>query len=181
MLGFLGCKSTPQAPARPSLVPQTAVWAGGVDGGSFIECDVDSTNDVNRCLAYNEYTGNVEGGGFFQLSGLKRAAHQDELHYRGFDGDRIYLTTGVLEPVKPIKPDAVPNDSTFANGLFIRCGNQVSDRVQCAIYRPDGSQYFYGSFVSDVKLGGKVTDGYKFFELSNRTINLESGGALVAK
>ena len=55
----IGCKSKVEAPPRPPLVPATAVWAGGVDGGDFFECDVDEKHSVNRCLIYNDSTGDV--------------------------------------------------------------------------------------------------------------------------
>jgi len=81
-----GCHSKVTPPPKPPLVPANAVWAGGPDGGSFIECDVDAEHNVNRCLAYNESTGDVTGGGFFQLSGSARAARSDELRFNAFDG-----------------------------------------------------------------------------------------------
>jgi hypothetical protein len=180
-LALSACTSKPAAPTKPSLVPNTAVWAGGVDGGSFFQCDVDTQRNVNRCLVYNDYTGDVAGGGFFQLSGLNRAARKDELKYRFFDGDRIYLAAGVLIPVEPVRPSGIPKGSMFVNGLFIQCDQVSSGTTTCAIYRPDGSGYFKGVFVPDATLGGKVEDGYKFFDLSDRTIRLAGGGALVSR
>jgi hypothetical protein len=180
-LALSACTSKATAPSKPSLVPIAAVWAGGVDGGSFFECDVDTEQNVNRCLVYNDHTGDVEGGGFFQLSGVHRAARLDELKYRFFDGDRIYVHAGTLERVEPITPSGIPKGSVFTNGLFIHCVEVASGSTQCEVYRPDGSEYYKGSFVADTALGGKIQDGYKFFDLSDRTIHLVSGGALVSR
>jgi hypothetical protein len=181
VLALSACTSKPAAPRKPSLVPNTAVWAGGVDGGSFFQCDADTERNVNRCLVYNDQTGDVEGGGSFQLSGPNRAAREDELQYRFFDGHRIYIAAGTLVPVEPTRPGGIPKDSVFANGLFIHCGDVTSGRTQCEVYRPDGSEYFKGFFVPDAALGGQVEDGYKFFDLSDRTLHLVGGGALVAR
>jgi hypothetical protein len=175
----VSCNSKPTAPPRPSLIPNAAVWAGGVDGGSFFECDVDTAHDVNRCLVYNDSTGDVAGGGFFRLSGANRAARADELQFQFFDGDDISLSVGTLVPVPPIRPHGIPQDSMFANGLFIYCSKVVSSKTDCSIYRPDGSDYFRGTFVADSASTDKLD--YKFFDLSDRTINLVGGGALVAK
>lgn len=130
---------------------------------------------------YNDHTGDVEGGGFFRISDANRAARNDELQYRFFDGDHIYLASGTLIRVEVISPKGLPDDAVFANGLFIHCGDMSSSRAQCEIYRPDGSEYFSGSFVADTVLGGNSRDGFKFFDLSDRTINLLSGGALVSR
>jgi len=64
-----GCNSKVTPPPKPSSVPANAVWAGGPDGGSFIECDVDAEHNVNRCLAYNEFTGDVTGEAFSNCRG----------------------------------------------------------------------------------------------------------------
>jgi hypothetical protein len=178
-----GCSSNVTPPPKPSLVPASAVWAGGPDGGSFIECDVGAQHNVNRCLAYKEFTGDVTGGGFFQLSGSARAARLDELRFNGFDGDRIYLEKGMLIPTQPIPPVTIPKNSVFTSGLFISCPDAGSPKTDCSIYRPDGGQYFKGEFVftGEHKTAVKDEFSFKFFDLSDRTIYLEGGGTYVAK
>jgi hypothetical protein len=155
------------------------VWAGGVDGGNFLDCDVDTAHDVNRCLVYNDATGDVAGGGFFRLSGANRAARLDELRFQFFDGDNIVLSVGALIPVPPIRPPDMPQKSVFANGLFISCDKVVSGTTECSIYRPNGSVYFRGLFAVESATTDKLN--YKFFDLSDRTIYLVGGGALVAR
>lgn len=178
-VGAIGCNPRAEAPARQASVPKAAIWAGGVDGGSFIECDVDTAHNVNRCLAYNDHTGDVEGGGFYQLSGERRAARRDELRYAFFDGDEIHLSRGgVLAPVAPLKPSNIAPSAMFANGLFIDCAPSSGD-LHCTIHRPDGGEYFRGIFHAES--AADVSGGYKFFDLSDRSIHLVGGGALVSK
>ena len=174
-----GCTSKATAPAKPSGVPPNAVWAGGVDGGSFFECDTDTTHNVNRCLVYNDYTGDVAGGGFFRLADANRAATRDELRFQFFDGeDRIEVEGHTLVRVPPIRPIGLPPGAVLANGLFISCGQIVSGSTDCSIYRPDGGKYFNGRFVADT---GTTKLEYKFFDLSDRTIYLVGGNTLVAR
>lgn len=178
-----GCHSKVTPPPKPPLVPANAVWAGGPDGGSFIECDVDAEHNVNRCLAYNESTGDVTGGGFFQLSGSARAARSDELRFNAFDGNRIYLEKGMLIPTQHIRSVTIPKNSVFTSGLFISCRDAGSLKTNCSIYRPDGGLYFHGEFIFTGQSNTEVKDefSFKFFALSDRTIYLEGGGTYVAK
>ena len=168
---------------RPAGVPLSAVWAGGVDGGSFIDCDSDAQARYNRCLIYNETTGDVEGGGDFVLRGSGRAANKTELKYDGSDNVRIYLQGGkILEPISVIRPPGIPSDAAFAVGLFISCRiDQSTNSNPCSFFRPDGTLYFAGQF----QLSGKkraatrVELSYKFFSLSDREVFLNGGGSLV--
>ena len=71
----LGCAGSGHA--RPTGVPEDAVWAGGIDGGNWIACDI--VGPVNRCAVYHDYTGEIRLSGDFQLEGQSRAARRDEL------------------------------------------------------------------------------------------------------
>jgi hypothetical protein len=148
-----GPKSKVEAPPRPTLVPASALWAGGADGGSFIECDVD------------------------------RAARPNELKFEGADGERIFLADGKsLVHVEPIRPEQIPSTSVFANGLFVACDDLASAKTGCSIYRPDGTLYFQGNFSFEGEPLTEHGDRhYKFFDLSGRTIYLEGGGKLLSK
>ncbi len=176
-------KPEPKPPARPPLVPISAVWAGGWDGGNFFECSVDEKHDVDRCLVYNDSSGDVEGGGFFQLKQSHRAAQTGELKFEFFDGEKIELAGGSwLAPVQAVRPEPIPSNATFANGLFISCEDLRSGTAHCSIYRPDGALYFEGRF--SLEAGPSAERGhwrYKFFSLSDRTISLEGGGSMVSK
>jgi hypothetical protein len=178
----VGCKSRVEAPPRPPRVPSTAMWAGGADGGSFIECDVDQKHNENRCLIYNDSTGDVEGGGFFQLLGLHRAALPNELRFRSFDGERIDLPGGqMLVAVQPLRAPGIPPTSIFATGPFVSCGEPQSAITDCSIYRPDGGLYFQGKFAFEGAQASYRDRNPKFFNLSSRTIFLVGGGMLVSK
>jgi len=94
------CTSHAKPPMRPSRVPPSAVWAGGVDGGAFIDCRV-RTDGLNDCAVYNDYTGDVWMQGTFELNGLARGATDAELHYSFADGERIgLLGGGILSPTQ---------------------------------------------------------------------------------
>lgn len=54
-------------PERPSSVPHTAVWAGGADGGAWIECSVDREKNANWCTVWNDQTGEVWARTFLSI------------------------------------------------------------------------------------------------------------------
>ena len=94
------CTPKASAPPRPSTVPPSAIWAGGVDGGAWFECEVAASGQSNRCTIYNDYTGAVWMQGQFALRVEKRGATKEELAYEAFDGIRIHLRGGkVLDPI----------------------------------------------------------------------------------
>jgi hypothetical protein len=161
------------------VVPPFAVWAGGADGGSFFECDTDTSHNVNRCLVYNDRTGDVEGGGFFRLADANRAATRDELRFQFFEGeDSIEVEGHTFVRVQPVRPNGLPPDAVLTNGLFISCRQIISGSTDCSIYRPDGGKYFSGRFVTHA---GAPKLEYKFFDLSDRTIYLVGGDTLIAR
>lgn len=76
---------------RPSRVPRYALWAGGADGGSYIDCHYMRESDDDDCTIYNDFTGDIEVSGRFVLQGRARGAKPGELRYRFFDGSSIVL------------------------------------------------------------------------------------------
>lgn len=89
----------PTAPERLPGIPSQAVWAGGVDGGSWILCRVEDKKNV--CTIFSDSTGEVVATGAFVLRETDRPASQNELQYDSFDGQVIHLLDGrVLEPLK---------------------------------------------------------------------------------
>ena len=87
-------------PLRPPNVPFDAVWAGGSDGGCFVQCKADRDRNVNVCVAYLSTTGEILQRGDYQIRGSGRAATHRELTYEWCDGQVIGLKSGqVLEPV----------------------------------------------------------------------------------
>jgi len=83
----------PSPPKRPSTVPASAVWAGGADGGDWIDCR--AGRDSNPCTVYNDQTGEVELAGEFILEDTRQPVPLGDLQYAGgTDGERIYLKDG---------------------------------------------------------------------------------------
>lgn len=53
-----------EAPERPANVPDSALWAGGVDGGMWVECSATNSGAL-ACRVYANVTGAlVEDGEF---------------------------------------------------------------------------------------------------------------------
>jgi hypothetical protein len=90
---------------RPKSVPRYALWVGGPDGGSYIDCHASNALDYNDCTIYNDWTGDVWASGHFVLKGQNRAANASELRYSFFDGQAIYLN---LPPVDGRLPSLIP-------------------------------------------------------------------------
>lgn len=95
-IGFvlMACTRRAVPPPRPRGVPEAAVWAGGVDGGSFIKCTFEPADSLNKCSVYNDYTGRLEVDGLFRISGPSKADDVGNFTYSAFDGRRIYLKDG---------------------------------------------------------------------------------------
>lgn len=107
---FLGRAQPPSH--RPKGVPLNAVWAGGLDGGSYFLCVVDKEKRVNPCTVWNEETGSVIVSGDFWVSGQDRAAIAEELKYGWYDGhviglqvltsEKRYMTLERVEGIRPL-------------------------------------------------------------------------------
>lgn len=96
---------------RPVGVPNTAIWAGGADGGCYIQCRVELKLDVNRCNVWNDYTGDSTGWENYRLVTSNRAATAKELKFEGASTDYIYLQNGqVLKRLSEFKQDADKSD-----------------------------------------------------------------------
>lgn len=57
-------------PPRPANVPVDATWAGGADGGMWIDCDEGDTERY-QCVVYATVTGVVAESGEFGLVDLQ--------------------------------------------------------------------------------------------------------------
>jgi hypothetical protein len=86
-------------PERPSSVPISAAWAGGSDGGAWIECSVDPEKNANWCTVWNDQTGDVWARTLFVDRAAGEAVPGSALQYSSFNGLLIDLSDGrVLEP-----------------------------------------------------------------------------------
>ena len=104
MVAFLilltGCATT-AAPPRPQGVPTSAVWAGGADGGAWIQCKPVAKEPHLHydCTVYFE-SGSVWVSGGFVVA--ERKSGKDEFpggywppeirSFNSFDGRTIYLS-----------------------------------------------------------------------------------------
>jgi|HubBroStandDraft_1064217.scaffolds.fasta_scaffold02644_9 hypothetical protein len=55
---------------------------GGADGGAYIQCSLDKTQNVNHCTIWNDNTGDSQSADF-RLLKEERAASESELVYEG--------------------------------------------------------------------------------------------------
>lgn len=97
----LGCKvrrldSEPEPPPRPASVPTKAVWAGGVDGGSFILLEPTKKPDQYSAKIYGDNAGDVMFDGVLQVDqqGTAPLNVRDPKTFSFWDGDTLYLTDG---------------------------------------------------------------------------------------
>ena len=96
-----------QPPERPASVPASAVWAGGLDGGSWIDCKPAAGRRYD-CAVYYEGTGEVWDEGVFEFaSGQRGGTPPDSLRYSHFNGVTILLSDGAGSLEKVGAPQSV--------------------------------------------------------------------------
>lgn len=87
--------SEPVPPERPESVPPEAVWAGGFDGGVFIDCiEIKESDSCFDCVVYFDYSGDIWIRDTFCVD--EGTIRMDSLRhvYGGFVGQDIFLTDG---------------------------------------------------------------------------------------
>lgn len=96
---------TTRVPERPDSVPDGAVWAGGPDGGEWIDClPIKDSAGCFRCDMYSDQSGEQYeqfwwGNGIYCSRNGEYTMDSLMLLYSGFDGTVIHLTNGdVLIP-----------------------------------------------------------------------------------
>ena len=75
-------------------MPTSAVWAGGLDGGSWIDCEPVAGQQYDCAIYYDDSGAMWEEGMFTFASSLREAGLPDSLHYSHFNGDAILLSEG---------------------------------------------------------------------------------------
>lgn len=105
----LACTPSPSAPPRPLAVPSTAAWAGGADGGAWVDCwrvaDVlrqhdgaahPELDDRFDCTIHSE-RGTIDAKGRYRLLDVEdglalRPAREPRrvLRFTGWDGCRLH-------------------------------------------------------------------------------------------
>jgi hypothetical protein len=61
---------------RAVNVPAGTVWAGGSDGGSYIDCSPQDTDGTNPCTVYDESTADIWMSGRFIVIDVEQAPPQ---------------------------------------------------------------------------------------------------------
>lgn len=86
MIGLTSCDDARLEPkVCPAGIPNTAIWAGGADGGAYMRCSIDIEKNVNRCSVWNDFTGSLVESGEYRLIRENRAATESELEFSGAD------------------------------------------------------------------------------------------------
>ena len=80
-----------EPPARPASVSANASWAGGPDGGGWIDCRV-SDGAAYRCTIFDDQ-GELWSSGRYKLD-RPRAGALVPADYNAFDGESILLKDG---------------------------------------------------------------------------------------
>ena len=175
-----GCQQHAAVPVKPANVPTSAVWAGGVDGGAFIDCTPSSTTAANACTVYDDSTGEVWMSGRFTLQGQNRGARMEELKFDGADGARIFLQNNmILYPQPPERPTSVPATAYLGeNGVYVNCRSNGPDVYQCEQYlASNGQGFFTGTYLCDKSLSVPCTNLTPKFA-DREGIYLRNAGAL---
>jgi len=95
-----------QAPARPERVPKSAVWAGGPDGGAWIDCRPAAKEPYLQydCTIYYE-SGTIWSSGAFVVAEGRAGAYRFPSgafppvrisQYVDYDGRRVFVRDGGL-------------------------------------------------------------------------------------
>lgn len=79
-------------PVRPSAVPKSAIWAGGVDGGFWLDCATIRTQTPRlACSVYYDWTGELEAQGEYVPLEPDATEVGSWRNFLGFDGATIML------------------------------------------------------------------------------------------
>jgi len=177
---LLGCNRD-EPRAKPSAVPASAVWAGGPDGGAYIDCGPSQKGEPNACTVYHDGTGEVWGSGRFVLPG-QRGASAAQLKYSGADGVSIFLRGDLmLSPAQTPRPASVPESAQLAeNGVYVDCHPGRPDLYQCALFlAADGRKVASAAYRCNPSLA--PCTGHLQPKIAERdTIYLQNAGALDA-
>ena len=97
-------------PQRPATVPPSAEWAGGIDGGEWVDCS-EAVGGYNHCQVFEETKGLLLRKSQYLLKGLGRPATRSELRYRYVSGTEILLQGGLVLVEVPSSETVAPFSS----------------------------------------------------------------------
>jgi hypothetical protein len=130
-----------ESPARPSSVPHSAVWAGGPDGGAWIDCQFASKEPyvAYSCHLFQD-DGHPWASGTYVLADVRYARGQrllkptgsltraDMTSYDGFDGVNVYFSGArILIPHGVVE---FPFGDGHGKRATYLLGKEVSEEVQ---------------------------------------------------
>ena len=87
------------SPQKPESVTNSALWAGGVDGGNFITVETYKNEDkLFSAKIYNDFIGEIEYEGLVKYNGSKDITNSlsSPSFYLGWDGDSLHLIDGEI-------------------------------------------------------------------------------------
>jgi len=98
-LAGVNCRpAAPVAPPRPSQVPATAMWVGGVDGGVFLVFGKKASDpkQVYDVAIYHDGDGEAWFEGKLQLNAgeIAPGSYGDPKFFSAWDGERLHLADG---------------------------------------------------------------------------------------
>ena len=90
-----------EAPPREPGIPESAIWHGGIDGGTWIDMDTTTIPNQFYVRCYFDATGDIRENGIFILDSLsvQEKYSIEKLHgvISGFDGVRILFIPQMYE------------------------------------------------------------------------------------
>ena len=88
---FISCNTEIKQPERPKNVPKTAIWEGGTDGGTWIQCDSTNTDNIFYCKIFNDFDGTLLSEGKYKLDGISQPVDSIRKYLGVFTGSKIIL------------------------------------------------------------------------------------------
>lgn len=130
-------------PSRPAGIPELAQWAGGPDGGHFIECS--SYQNFDRCLIYDDQTGKLLIDREFVLRSSGRPIQPNSIAMLSFDSHRILLRNG--DSLDPLPPPQVPSAAALLQGgRWLSCSSTQPGWSACSVYSFRGDTMATGTY-----------------------------------
>ncbi len=138
MVVLYGCSKSEIEKTKLDNVPDSAIWAGGVDGGNWFYCQEYDEAYKYKCTVYNDYNGAILAVGDFlfrkkQWSKEKRdviyfdVESRQEIEYSFFDGTTIFLKKDFV-----LVPDGIidyPFDENSGKNQLFKDGRAVGEAV----------------------------------------------------
>lgn len=134
-----GCDDTSNAKIKPFNVPDSAIWAGGVDGGAWFACELTQGFDKYYCSVFNDFNGAVTAKGKYLLLKSRTLEDKNKIVFEPiessknisisfFDGQKIHLKGNFI-----LVPDGIidyPFDGTSGKKQLFKKGIPVGEEIE---------------------------------------------------